>query len=142
MTTAQPTVSIDISLPFFRQIEQIATERHRSIEDVIQSTFQVALPSFSGLSAEVETELMAMQMMNDDALRAAVGSALSAEKQTRLIQLTDLQDVRHLSYSEDRELEALLSDWDIAALRRTQALAILRQRGFDIHEYIRPSTNG
>ena len=138
MTTAQRTVSIDLPLPFFRQIERIANERHRSIEEVIQSTFQVALPTFSDLAPDVETDLMAMQMMSDSALRAAAGSALSAEMQTRFAQLTDLQDVRDLSPSEQRELESLMSEWDATALRRTQALAILRQRGFDIHEYIRP----
>lgn len=138
MTIAQQTVSVNLSLPFFRQVERIAKERHRSVEDVIQTTFQVAFPSFSDLEPETETELMAMQMMSDDALRAAVESALSAEQQSRLAQLTDLQDIRDLSQSEIRELESLLTQWDVAALRRTQALAILRQRGFDIHEYIRP----
>lgn len=139
MSLANQTVSVKLPLPFFQQVERIASERHRTIEDVIQTTFAVALPTFSDLDPELQTDLMAMQMMSDDALQMTAGEVLSAEKQQRLTALTDTQDERDLSSMEQDELETLLAEWDAAALRRTQALAVLRQRGFDIHEFIRPA---
>ena len=125
-------VSIEVPEPVYRRLQHIAETTHRSVEDVLVSTVNVVLPVESGLPDDVSAELAAMSMFSDDALWAAVESALSAAERTRLGQLNDIADDRSLTPAERHELNGLLSRYDYAVLRRARALALLTHRGYDV----------
>ena len=125
-------VSIEVPEPVYRRLQHIAETTHRSVEDVLVSTVNVALPAAPDLPDDVSNELAAMSMFSDDALWAAVESALSAAERTRLGQLNDMADDRPLTAAERHELDGLLSRYDYAVLRRARALALLTHRGYDV----------
>lgn len=129
MNPAIQTVAVEMPLVLFERLERIANTTHRTVEDVLSSTINVALPILPQAPAEVADELAAMQFFNDDALWAATHAMTSNEAEMRLQQLTDLSDQRTLSPSEQKESESLLTSSDRAIVRRAQAIAILTQRG-------------
>lgn len=127
-----PTMMLEVPEPVFRRLQHIAEITHRSIQDVLVSTVNMALPSEADLPAEVADELAAMSMFNDDALWAAVESSLSSSQQRRIRQLNETADTRSLTHAEEKELAQLLDAYDRAVLRRARALALLAHRGYDI----------
>ncbi len=136
MAQVTSTVSIEVPEPVYRRLKQIAEITHRSIEEVLVSTVNTALPIEPNLPVQVADELAAMNMFNDDALWASVQSSLSPAEVERLRQLNDAADTRELTASEEAELAQLLDAYDRAVLRRARALALLSHRGYDISNQI------
>lgn len=132
MTYSDETVSVRLPQSLFQRLERIAAVTHRSVEDVLTTTVDVALPPTPNISPDLADELAAMVLFSDESLKAAAQSSLSAAQQERLAQLSHAGGERTLSKSEKRELERLLDLYDQAVLRRARALAILAQRGHDI----------
>jgi len=73
-----------------------------------------------------------MAMLNDDALWAAIESALAPTQQRRLNQLSRAGGARALTAAESAELAQLVDLYDRAVLRRARALALLAFRGYDV----------
>jgi hypothetical protein len=127
-----PTVSVQMPEPIYRRLKRIAEITHRSVEDVLATTFDVALPPAPDLPPDLADDLAAMTMFSDDALWAAAESSLSPAQQRRLSQLTHAGGRRTLTAAESAELEHLLDLYDRSVLRRARALAVLAHRGYDI----------
>jgi len=126
------TVHIEVPLPLFQRLQRVAQNTHRSIEDVLSTTVNVALPPDPDLPLELADQLAAMNMFSDQALWAATASAFSPTQQRRLEQLTDSGDERQLTAAESAELTQLLEVYDYAVLRRAHALALLAHRGYEL----------
>ena len=125
-------VNVQIPKTIFRRLRRVAELTHRSIEDVLATTVNVALPTASDLPADLADDLAAMTMFNDDALWAAAKSSLSQAQQLRLDQLTHAGGSRKLTLAESSELTSLLESYDHSVLRRAKALVILTHRGYEI----------
>ena len=110
----------------------MAQNTHRSVEDVLSTTVNTALPPNPDLPAEFADELAAMNMFSDQALWAATASSFSPAQQRRLEQLTDSGDERKLTVAEAAEVAQLLEVYDRAVLRCARALAILVHRGYEL----------
>jgi hypothetical protein len=132
MTYSDQTVSIHLPQSLFQRLQRIAAVTHRSVEDVLTTTVDVALPPAADIPADLADELAAMVLFSDESLKAATHSSLSAAQQERLAQLSHAGGARVLTAAEKRELDYLLDYYDRAVLRRARALAILTQRGYDI----------
>ena len=128
------TVTVEIPKSLYHRLQRIATETHRTVEDVLATTVNVSLPPQPDLPESLADELVAMQLFRDEALWAATESSLSKAEQRRLRQLGEGGDVRKLTSGETKELEILLEKYDKAVIRRAQALAILAHRGYEIEK--------
>ncbi len=141
MTHNGQTVSVELPEPIFRRLRHIAEVTHRSVEDVLATTVDAALPQTPGVPPEVADDLAAMAVFSDAALWTAAETTLSPEQQRRLNQLTQEGETRLLTDAEAAELTQLIDAYDRAVLRRAKALALLAQRGFDISPRLdRPSS--
>ncbi len=141
MTYNGQTVSVELPEPIFRRLRHIAEVTHRSVEDVLATTVDAALPQTPGVPPEVADDLAAMAVFSDAALWTAAETTLSPEQQRRLSQLTQEGETRLLPDAEAAELTQLIDAYDRAVLRRAKALALLAQRGFDISPRLdRPSS--
>ena len=141
MTYNGQTVSVELPEPIFRRLRHIAEVTHRSVEDVLATTVDAALPQTPGVPPEVADDLAAMAVFSDAALWTAAETTLSPEQQRRLNQLTQDGEARLLTDAEAAELTQLIDAYDRAVLRRAKALALLAQRGFDISPRLdRPSS--
>jgi hypothetical protein len=132
MTYQVPMVSVQVPETIYRRLRRAAELTYRSVEDVLTTTIDAALPSASGLPQEVAEDLAAMAMLSDAALWAATESSLSAADQRRLRQLTHAGGRRSLSVAEKAEMQRLLDLYDRSVLQRAKALAILAQRGYEL----------
>lgn len=134
MTYSNQTVNVRLPEALFQRLQQIAAVTHRSVEDVLTTTVNAALPAAPDIPTELANDLAAMILFSDASLKAAALSSLSAAQQKRLTQLTHAGGSRALTQAENQELQSLLDLHDQAVLRRAKALAVLAQRGYDLDE--------
>jgi hypothetical protein len=142
MALQSPTRTITIPEGFFARLQNVARHTHRSVEDILVTSIDVALPLEPALPEELASELAAMMLFKDEQLWAATESSLSAAQQRRLQQLTDVADERALTAAEEAELQELLDHYDRAILRRARAMTILAQRGYDVLEKVEATNDG
>lgn len=132
MTYQAPMINVPIPEPIYRRLRRAAELTHRSIEDVLTTTVDAALPAAPDLPPDLSDDLAAMAVFSDDALWAATESSLSAAEQRRLRQLTHAGGRRALSAAENAEMQRLLDKNDRSILQRGKALSILAQRGHEL----------
>ena len=65
------TVAVKLPTPIYRRLKRVAEITYRSVEDVLASTVDAALPLDPNLPPDVAHDVAAMHLMSDDALRAA-----------------------------------------------------------------------
>ncbi len=121
MIQQNPMVKVGLPVSLFDRLKRAAELTHRSVEDVLASTVNAALPPDPALPAEVVDDLAALVLFSDDALWAAAESALSPAQQRRLEQLSTVADSRSLTGAESSELSHLLEQYDRSVLRRAKA---------------------
>lgn len=132
MSSMISTVNVQLPERTFRRLQRAAEITHRLVEEVLASTVEAALPSFSHVPELLASDLAAMDMFNDDALWAAAESALSRAQQRRLNQLAHAGGQRSLTSAEAAELTQLIDLRDQAVLRRARALSLLAYRGYEV----------
>lgn len=132
MTQQMPMVRIGVPVPIYDRLKRAAALTHRSVEDILITTVNAALPPDPNLPTELANDLAALALYSDDALWAAAESSLSAGQQYRLEQLATTADARSLTAAESSELTQLMELFDRSVLRRAKALAILAQRGYEV----------
>lgn len=132
MTQHLPMRRIGVPVPIYNRLKRAAALTHRSVEDILASTIDAALPPDPNLPPELADNLAALSLFSDDALWAAAESSLSPAQQYRLEQLTTTAEIRSLTTAESSELAQLTELFDLSVLRRAKSLAILAQRGYQI----------
>lgn len=132
MIQQSPLVKIAVPVPLYDRLKRAAELTHRSVEDVLATTVNAALPPDPNLPPDLADNLAVLVLLSDDALWAAAESSLSPAQQTRLDQLSSVADNRSLTAAESSELSQLLEQYDRSVLRRAKALAVLAQRGYQI----------
>jgi hypothetical protein len=78
---------------------------------------------------EVAAELQRMQFFSDERLQVATKSGISPAELERLHQLNSAASEGPLTPAEEREQADLLPRYQLSALRRARAFAVLAQRG-------------
>jgi hypothetical protein len=86
------------------------------------------------LPPEVEAELRALEVLNDDVLWAVARSRINTPKQRRWRRLLEKSTERGLTEPEQQELARLVADSDRLAVCKAQAYLLLKQRGHRIPE--------
>jgi hypothetical protein len=86
------------------------------------------------LPADVEAELRALEVLNDDVLWAIARSRMNAAKQRRWRRLLEENRQGALTESERQELERLAADGDRLTLCKAHAYLLLKERGHRIPE--------
>lgn len=131
---AEKTVTVQLPESTFRKLSKAAELTHRTVDDLLDTTVNAALAAPTDLPQELSDELAAMNLLSDEALKAAAEPSLSAADQQRLSQLNEKAAVETLTPAEVKEQADLLAAFHRSVLRRAQALAILAQRGHILSE--------
>lgn len=137
MTPITQTVTVDLPEPIYRRLRAAADMTHRSIQEILITTVNVALPVSPDMPTDMADELAAMTLYNDDALRNAANSSLPASDQERLASLNRVADSRELTPVEEAELAELVNLYDLAVLRRAKAMAVLAHRGYAVQNEVK-----
>ncbi len=125
------TIALDLPAPLAQVLERVARSTYRSIEDLVVSTLRTQFLSSPDLPPDVAAELQSMQFFSDERLWAATKPLISPAELERLQQLHDISG-RPLTPAEEREQADLLRRYQLSALRRAQAFAVLAQRGYRV----------
>ena len=129
---ANQTITVTLPESTIHRLQRAAELTSRSIDDVLATTIEAALPAPSNLPADLADELAAMHLLSDAALWAAAQPSLAPTEQYRLQQLNQIAGERPLTPAETAEHTALLHAYHRSVLRRAQALAVLALRGHPI----------
>jgi hypothetical protein len=133
-----PGKSITLDLPddLYEQVRRVAAQSQRPIERVILESLRLLfVPPPS--SADLATSLAALPGYADAQLWATVYQRLAGPQGQRLHELSAKNKLERLTEEEQRELEDLLGSNDRAMLLRSEALRLLKDRGYDIEAYLK-----
>jgi hypothetical protein len=115
--------------------QKVADSSNRPVEAVITETLLVHQP----LPDDIDSRLAALAICSDEQLWAVVGRQLAGEQKQRLEILLDKNKTSAgLNTAERAELEAFLELIDEQMLMRSEALVLLKQRGYDVAHYFNP----
>jgi hypothetical protein len=127
---------ITLSLPetVYEQIRRAAEKTQRPINDVLVEAVAAVAPTMDSAPRNMRSALAQMAYLNDAALWQAARATMSVEQRERLEALHDEQQRRKLTSEEQAEEQSLLELYRETLLVRTQAVVLLKQRGYDISE--------
>ena len=133
-----PGKSITLDLPddLYEQVHQVAAQSQRPVERVVLESLRLLfVPPPS--SDDLATNLGALSGYSDAQLWAVVYQRLAWPQSQRLHELSANKKLERLTENEQHELEDLLSSNDRAMLLRSEALRLLKNRGYDIEAYLK-----
>jgi plasmid stability protein len=124
-------LTIQVSDEVYERLRRRANQAHQSIEaQAAEVLAQSAAPP--ALPRELADTLAQMTLMQDDELWRAARTTLTARERARLESLHLKRQREGLSGPEAEESAELARKYDRALLVRSQALALLKERGHDI----------
>jgi hypothetical protein len=91
-----------------------------------------AVPASEELPGELAEAVASLALLDDAALERAARGHLAAEAAERLEVLHLQQQRQGLTANEASELAGLLHQYERAMVVRAQAVALLRERGWDV----------
>jgi hypothetical protein len=133
-----PGKSITLDLPddLYEQVHQVAAQSQRPVERVVLESLRLLfVPPPS--SADLATNLAALSGYSDPQLWAVVYQRLAWPQSQRLHELSANKKLERLTEDEQHALEDLLGSNDRAMLLRSEALRLLKNRGYDIEAYLK-----
>lgn len=130
---AQPTVQLRLPPDVYERARQIAKSNDRSVESVLLDGLNLLFGSLSEMNVSPE----ALKKFTDEQLWAVVHHRLAWPQDTRLRELVALGKRGQLTDDEQVEMEQLIDLVDRAMLLRSQALALLKQRGHEVEKQLK-----
>ncbi len=129
---AQQTLILNISDDLYHRLKQRAEAAHRSVEAEVVNTLSASVAADAGRRTDLAELLDALAQMDDEALRQASRNTLAREADEGLRQLRARRTQEQLTAEELERQTELLRQYDRGLLIRSQALALLKQRGRNI----------
>jgi hypothetical protein len=131
MTQAQITISLPESV--LRQLTRIASATHQPIESLItQSILSNLPPSTDNVPPEMQAELLEIQTLSIEELRAIAHSQIDPVQYERHAELLRQNEDNLLTSEERQELANFRQAADRLMLRKAYAWSVLRWRGHRI----------
>jgi plasmid stability protein len=126
------SILITVPAPVYQRLTQRAARTNRPVEEEAAEALCGLVSTDDVLPADVVAVLDAMTRQGDDELRRAARSRLTPEEADELGQLNAKGKRERLDEAEARRAEELVQRYERAMLVRSQAAALLKQRGHDI----------
>lgn len=128
--------SIQLQVPeaLYERVRQIAAESNRSVEGVFLDSIALL---YATIPPTNELTLKQLGDFSDDQLWVLVYRPFLLVQDKRLSELTALSKVGRLNEEELAEMEWLIDEYDRYVLLRSQALLLLKQRGYDVERRLK-----
>lgn len=126
---------LNVNLPddLYSRLKKRAEEAHRTIEDEVVGVLEASTPDDESLPVGLVKLLDFMALMDDETLwRIAESNSLTREAHKGLQRLRAREQDKGLTPAEQQQQHNLLEQYDEGVLIRSQALALLKQRGRNI----------
>lgn len=126
-------VSIEIPEELYKRIEQVALRSGQSFETAFLESMSFLYTTIP--LGDTERVLQEMAALSDVKLWAIVYQRLTPQTQEQFHLLLQKGNQGLLSATEKFELEELIQLHDYQVLLRSEALLLLKQRGYDLDGY-------
>lgn len=127
-------VMVELPVAAFEQLQVAAREQHRSVPEVVRDLILQELPGLPPLPLDVQTELSVFAGLSNEVLWLLARSTLAEAEQQELARLNNKAQRRLLTEAEQAHQQALIDVYDRVMVRRAQAVALLKLRGFDLSD--------
>lgn len=124
------TLSDELSL----RARQIAESTAQPVEQVLIEHLKTLSPPLPTLPPDLQQELNALHNLSDDTLWTIARDQMPDDAQIRAHDLMDKNTRETISDDERAELEKLAERADQLMLRKAEAAAILRSRGYPFNQ--------
>ena len=126
--------AITLTLPdtLYAQVNQIAKASGQPVESVILAT----LTMLTSQPLTLSTDTAFLSNYTDTQLWGVIYRHLPEYINRRWQDLLAMRDQRPLTDTEQTELDRVVEMIDLYVLHRSQALVLLKQRGYDIDVYL------
>jgi hypothetical protein len=126
--------SVTLQLPesLYKRAQRDAMLLNRSIEDLLASMLNSAFPAVEEISTDLEAEMASMTTLSDAELWRVARSQMREEDEALLHELLDLKAERNLSNEEAQKLDALHHEAGRLLVLKSQAYALLHERGYSV----------
>jgi hypothetical protein len=131
---SQQSVLLQMPEELYERVRRIAEDSDRPVENVLLDSIALL---FGELPPDDELTPQLLGTFSDEQLWAIVYRSLAWPQDTRLRELTALGKRGSLSDEEQTEMERLVDGVDRYVLLRSQALLLLKQRGYDVERRLK-----
>jgi hypothetical protein len=123
--------TITLTLPdnVLQPVQRVAQATKQSVEELLVTALQAALPTLEGLPPDVVQHLVGLESLDDQALWRVMLETVPPDQQHRLHDLLLRNQADELTESEHEQLAALQQGADLVMLRKARAAVLLRFRG-------------
>jgi len=128
---SQP-VLLQLPEELYERVRQLAEDSQRPLENVLLDSLALL---FNDLPDDLNPA--ALNAFSDEQLWALVYRPFALAQDARLRELTALGKAGYLSDEEQSEMERLIEQVDQYVLVRSQALVLLKQRGYDVEQRLK-----
>ena len=123
--------TITLTLPdnILQPAQRVAQATQQSVEELLVTALQAALPTLEGLPPDVVQHLVALESLDDQALWRVMLETVPLDQQHQLHDLLLRNQAGTLTDVEREQLAILQQQADLVMLRKARAAVLLRFRG-------------
>ena len=123
--------TITLTLPdnVLQPVQRVAQATKQSVEELLVTALQAALPTLEGLPPEVVQPLIALESLDDQILWRVMLETVPLDQQHQLHDLLLHNQAGRLTDAEREQLTILQQQADLVMLRKARAAVLLRFRG-------------
>jgi hypothetical protein len=116
----------------YNRAREIAEEQSRPVDEVLVEYLRIFTVPLPILPPDEEAELEALKHLSDDALWTIAREQMADSLQTRMQDLMDKNSLGTITPDEYGELESLVERGQRLMVRKSEAAALLIQRGYQV----------
>ena len=123
--------TITLTLPdnILQPAQRVAQATRQSVEELLVTALQAALPTLEGLPPDVVQHLVALESLDDQTLWQVMLETVPLDQQHQLHALLLRNQAGMLTDAEREQLAILQQQADLVMLRKARAAVLLRFRG-------------
>lgn len=129
---AMNSVTLQLPESAYKRAQRDAMLLNRSIEDLLASMLNSALPALDDTSTNLDEEMAQLSTLSDDELWRVARSQMGEEDEALLHDLLDLKAEQKLSTEEAQQLKNLHHEAGRLLVLKSQAYALLHERGYSV----------
>jgi len=129
---AMNSVTLQLPESSYKRAQRDAMLLNRSVEDLLASMLNSALPALDDTSTNLDEEMAQLATRSDDELWRVARRQMRAEDEALLHDLLDLKAEQKLSTEEAQQLKNLHHEAGRLLVLKSQAYALLHERGYSV----------
>ncbi len=123
------TITLTLPDTILQPAQRVAQATKQSVEELLVTALQAALPTLEGLPPDVVQHLVDLESLDDQALWRVMLATVPLDQQHQLHDLLLRNQAGMLTDAEREQLAILQQQADLVMLRKARAAVLLRFRG-------------